>query len=100
MTSIFIFQLQSDGHCIGLVQNQNEHALLFFKKCPPAAPECTKLRLTIWEELRIHDRLCLDWGFSRIRFTACHGQGGHQTTLYNPKDMVSFQNRYDIAYEI
>ncbi|KAL5249017.1 hypothetical protein ACHWQZ_G018012 [Mnemiopsis leidyi] len=77
--------LQSNKNCIGLVQNENEPAILFFKKCPSAAPECTKLRLTIWHELRIHDRMCLDWGYPRIRFLTCHGQGGNQITYYNAK---------------
>ena len=87
-----VSQLQSNKNCIGLVQNENEPAILFFKKCPSAAPECTKLRLTIWHELRIHDRMCLDWGYPRIRFLTCHGQGGNQITYYNAKRQVNASN--------
>lgn len=71
------------------MQEKNVPALLFMRTCPESAGDCTKLRLTIWQELRIHDRMCLDWGYPNIRFTICHGHGGNQITLYDKEQMVS-----------
>ena len=87
--------MKSKNACIGLVQEKNVPGLLFMRTCPKSAAACTKLRLTIWRELRIHDRMCLDWGYTNIRFTSCHGLGGNQVTIYDKNEMVSEpQNSY------
>ena len=66
----------------------------------PSIDECSTLagrprrdsaRLTTYGDLRIYDRLCLDWGWGedRLVFDSCHGGGGNQATKYNSELKVT-----------
>ena len=45
-----------------------------------------RVRLTKWRDLRIFDRLCLDWGYDPVKFSACHNLGGNQIVRYNTEN--------------
>eukprot|EP00116_Pleurobrachia_bachei_P012522 sb/3472784/ len=87
------------GYCLSRKQDpETKQILPIIEACfaLDGRPKRDSARLTIWNELRIFDRHCLDWGWGekRLLFDSCHKQGGAQTTKYNSNLKVCVLNLY------
>ena len=71
------------GLCLTMEKDNKGEQRLFLEGCDRPKVERNRVRLTKWGDLRIYDRLCLDWGYSTIRFGGCHNQGGNQAVRFN-----------------
>ena len=81
--------LMVDGECVQVIREHFEGRERFAAKlmeCGEPKPVRDSLRLTIWGELRIFDRFCLDWGYPGLHFHECHRKRGNQITIYGADD--------------
>ena len=78
--------LKIDADCVNAEQINKITWAAKLTKCEEPKSVLNRLRLTIWDELRFQQGLCLDWGFSQLIFGVCHRQGGNQITIYDAEE--------------
>ena len=77
--------LMIGGQCVQ-VSKGNDTFTAQLTDCSEPKSTRNSLRLTIWGEMRIFDRLCLDWGYPGLHFVHCHRDKGNQITIYGTED--------------
>ncbi|KAL5261290.1 hypothetical protein ACHWQZ_G007109 [Mnemiopsis leidyi] len=78
--------METQGKCVTVHLQENTGGNqddVFLESCSTPKIALNVMRLTIWGDLRIFDRRCLDWGYPAVKFATCHMQGGNQITRYD-----------------
>ena len=91
--------LKVDEECVDLERSDDKTTwTATLSNCDTPKSVRKTLRLTIWEDLRILDRLCLDWGYTQLTFSSCHYGGGNQVVIYENNHIKSHNEDCLIRY--
>ena len=92
-TTFLAIKLTAGGKCVEVYEVMNDQGKaekdMILMHCPKLKAEKNKIRLTKWNDLRIFDRQCLDWGYTKNMFAGCHTkEQGNQFTRYDSETKV------------
>ena len=103
--------LKVDEQCVDVKMFNRTYWETSLTECQEPKSMYHRVRLTIWNELRVEGRICLDWGYPQLHFQECHGGSGNQKTvfdtnssrLWNPstgKCLVIYENSSILEIEL